>query len=195
MNLVTLTMAPFQQIMKRKAEINNGYLLHPCFTRVNVCCEKDQFIPSLQIADCMYGSSFETCVKTMFVAYTRFVMEYFHALVMKCWILLLLDNTVCYAFFYLHSLLQVLLNRLQELWERKLQCPTVQVHVSALCWIRFLMNKYLVKDVFPYSLTIHFVFTDETGCSCKWTWKKKESLKTFHHGQNYSKQNKPRSIY
>lgn len=24
---------------------------------------------------------------------------------------------------------------------------------------------------------------------------KKESLKTFHHGQNYKKQNKPRSIY
>lgn len=40
---------------------------------------------------------------------------------------------------------------------------SVLIHVTD----ELVMNKYLVKDVFPNSLTIHFVFTDETGCSCK----------------------------
>lgn len=83
MNLITLTVAPFQQIMKRKAGINNGYLLHPCFTRENVCCEKDQFIPSLQIADVCTAPVLKP-VRKKFMAYTRFVKEFFHALVMKC---------------------------------------------------------------------------------------------------------------
>lgn len=34
--------------------------------------------------------------------------------------------------------------------------------------------KYLVEDVFTNSFTIHFVFTNKTGCRCKRSWEEDE---------------------
>lgn len=47
------------------------------------------------------------------------------------------------------------------------------------CRTWWAVGKYLVEDIFSYGIAVHFVFTDEARCRCKWAWDK--SYSEYNH--------------